>query len=61
MTRHLADQNRKHEGGRVKNYLKIDREGGQEVWDRLRKKPKHHGEMDRRTVEFLRIDRGRSV
>lgn len=59
MTRHLADQNRKHDGGRIRNFLKIDREGGQKIWDHLRKQPKHHGAQGRRMVEFLRIDRDR--
>jgi hypothetical protein len=65
MTRHLADHQRNGDGGRVKHFLRLSRDGGERLWDAAYRRPKDRAKdsqnKDRRMVEFLRIDRGRSA
>lgn len=59
MSKHLADRRQPSEGGRVKHFLTIAREGGSSVWMRLYRRPRVTDAAGRRVVEFARIDRGR--
>jgi hypothetical protein len=55
MTKHIADRRTPSQGGRVKNFLRIARHG-RGFW--------HRSEStggNRRLVEFLRIERGRTA
>lgn len=65
MTRHLADRQRSDDGGRVKHFLRLSRDGGESLWDAAYRQPKDRAKdsqnKDRRMVEFLRIDRGRTA
>jgi hypothetical protein len=59
MTRHLADHRSPSDGGRVRHFLRLAREGGG-IWKRLARAPRRH-DGSRRVLEFLRIARGRSA
>jgi hypothetical protein len=55
MTRHIADRRTPSQGGRVRQFLRIDREV-ERTWHRP-----ETPSGSRRLVEFLRIARGRTV
>ncbi|MFN3824990.1 MAG: hypothetical protein ACK4RN_13500 [Pseudorhodobacter sp.] len=66
MTRHLADRQRSGDGGRVKHFLRLSRDGSESLWAEAYRKPKNDAasdgeQKDRRVAEFLRIDRGRTT
>ncbi|QYK41894.1 MAG: hypothetical protein KF887_01755 [Paracoccaceae bacterium] len=61
MSRHLADKRAPSDGGRVKHFLRIAREGGEQVWRGLWQKPRLKPAEGRRVVEYARIERGRST
>ena len=56
MSRHLADKRSPSEGGRVKMFLKIAR-SPRAMWHRDAARPAGN----RRLMEFLRIERGRTA
>lgn len=58
MSKHLADKRTPSDGGRLREFLRIDRGGSERIWDGLRQRPEERGESNRRAAEFLRIDRG---
>ncbi|WP_149141926.1 hypothetical protein [Gemmobacter caeruleus] len=60
MTKHMADKRKPSDGGRVKRFMQIAREGSR-VWEALWRKPAAVPVGNRRAAEFLRIDRGRQV
>lgn len=58
MSKHLADKRKPSTGGRVKQFLRLARESGR-IWETLWRQPVAVPQGNRRTQEFLRIDRGR--
>lgn len=60
MTRHLADKRKSSTGARLREFLRLARPDGQ-VWQQLWRQPVPVPVSNRRTVEFLRIARGRQV
>lgn len=61
MTRHLSDKRAPSDGGRLKHFLRIARQGGEGLWHGLWKAPRHKPAEGRRVVEYVRIARGREV
>lgn len=59
MTKHLADHRRASQGGRVKHFLRIAKDGSSSVWHRLFQKPHGRSDNNRRALEFIRIEHGR--
>lgn len=60
MTRHVADKRTPSDGGRLKQFLRIARQGGEGLWQRIAKaSPAPKG--GRRVAEFARIERGRQI
>lgn len=57
MTRHLADKRGPSDGGRVRHFLRIARDGSDSVWRRLWQRPQARPSEGRRVVEYLRIER----
>ena len=60
MTRHLADKRKPSTGARLRAFLRLARPEGQ-IWHSLWRQPVPVPASNRRTVEFLRIARGRQV
>lgn len=60
MGRHLADHRTPSQGGRMKHFLRIAREGTA-FWHALWRTPAPVPVTNRRTVEFVRIAKGREV
>lgn len=58
MTKHLADKRKPSNGGRLKQFLRIAREDGSTFWRSLQQRPVPQSVVNRRAVEFMRIDRG---
>lgn len=58
MTRHVADKRSPSDGGRLKQFLRIDRQDGEGLWRRIAKAIPAPS-SGRRVAEFARIDRGR--
>ncbi len=65
MSRHIADQRAVTDGGRVKNFLTLDRtHGGEEnhpAVQNLSRRAHSRADENRRMVEFMRIERGRET
>lgn len=61
MTKHLADKRKPSDGGRLKQFLRIAHEDSTRFWTPLRQRPVPQPVVNRRAVEFARIDRGRQV
>jgi hypothetical protein len=61
MTRHLADRRSPSDGGRLKHFLRLARDGGEGIWRTLWKAPRHKPAEGRRVVEYVRIARGRQT
>ena len=61
MARHLADHRTSSQGGRVKHFLRIARDGGERLWQALARQPQTRADSNRRVVEFARIARGRQT
>lgn len=61
MTKHLADKRKPSDGGRLKQFLRIAHEDGSKFWTAFRQRPVAQPVVNRRAVEFARIDRGRQV
>lgn len=61
MTKHLADHREASNGGRVKHFLRLARDRSETTWQRVWQRPLERTEDNRRLVEYLRIERGRSV
>lgn len=60
MTRHLADKRKPSTGARLRAFLRLARPEGQ-IWQTVWRQPVPVPASNRRTVEFLRIARGRQV
>lgn len=60
MTRHLADKRKPSDGGRLRQFLRLARDSSR-MWQGLWRQPVAVPVSNRRTVEYLRIDRGRQV
>ena len=60
MTRHLADKRNPSDGGRLRQFLRLARDGNR-MWQDLWRKPAPVPASNRRVVEYLRIGRGRQV
>ena len=62
MSRHAVDHRAASEGGRLKHYLKVERqnapEGSHEAVKAVNRRETHDAKDNRRPAEFLRIDRG---
>lgn len=61
MTKHLADHREASTGGRVKHFLRLARDRSEAAWDQVRQRPLDRAEENRRLVEYVRIERGRSA
>lgn len=58
--KHVSDQPRGHGAARMREFTRQDREAGQHpAIATLHSRPKTRGDENRKTSEFLRIDRGR--
>ncbi len=60
MAKHLTDHRVSSKGGRVRQFLAIDRAQGDGMWRGSARRPVMAA-GNRRLVEFLRIARGRNV
>lgn len=58
MTRHVADRRAPSDGSRVKEFLRITRSEGSQLWQGLWRRPQPVVVEARRTAEFVRIERG---
>lgn len=59
MTKHISDQPRTQHGARLREFTRQERESGTHpAVAILRARPKSRGEDNRKTAEFLRIERG---
>lgn len=61
MARHPVDRRSPSEGGRLKHFLRIAREGSESLWRGLRRRPEDKAGPNRRAVEYARIERGRQA
>lgn len=61
MSRHLADHRKASDGGRLKHFLRIARDGSDGLWRNVWQRPLTREAGNRRVLEFLRIDRGRDA
>jgi hypothetical protein len=61
MTKHLADKRKPSNGGRLKQFLRIAHEDSSGFWKSLQQRPVPQPVVNRRAVEFVRIDRGRDA
>lgn len=62
MTKHLSDQPRSQDGARLREYTRQERESGTHpAIETLRSRPKTRGDDNRKTSEFVRIERGETV
>ncbi|GHC18478.1 MULTISPECIES: hypothetical protein [Gemmobacter] len=61
MSKHLADKRKPSDGGRTRQFLRIDHDGSEKLWDGLRRRPTEKPVANRRAAEYLRIDRGDQV
>lgn len=62
MTRHISDQPREPGQNRLREFIRQERESGTHPAIRsLRSRPRDHDAEGRKTAEFLRIARGRTV
>lgn len=61
MTKHLADKRKPSDGGRLKQFLRIAHEDSTRFWALFHQRPVPQPVINRRAVEFARIDRGRQV
>lgn len=60
MTKHISDQPRQHGGQRLREFTRQERlVGTHPVIAKLRSRPQMRGDENRKTAEFLRIERGR--
>ena len=59
--KHLADHPRITTGARVAQYLRLARDRSETAWARVWQRPTAPALMNRRAVEFARIERGRRV
>lgn len=59
MTKHISDQPRSHTGSRLREYTRQERESGvHPAIETLRTRPQMRGEENRKTSEYVRIERG---
>ena len=61
MSKHLADHARPTNGGRVKHFLRIARQGSESAWKGLWQHRTAPDDSNRRVVEYVRIERGRQA
>lgn len=61
MTKHLADHRDASTGGRVKHFLRLARNRSEAAWQRVWQRPVERAQENRRLVEYVRIERGRSA
>jgi hypothetical protein len=61
MIKHLADNRKATDGGRVKAFLPIARDRSQMVWRGLWQRPVMRAEDNKRLVQYVRIETGREV
>lgn len=61
MTKHLADHREASDGGRVKHFLRLAHSHTDATWARVWQRPLERTEENRRLVEYLRIERGRTA
>ncbi|MBO9453600.1 hypothetical protein J7376_10640 [Paracoccus sp. R12_1] len=60
MTKHISDQPRAHAGTRLREYTRQEREAGMHpAVATLRARPQTRGQENRKTAEYLRIERDR--
>lgn len=60
MTKHISDQPRSQSGTRLREYTRQEREAGvHPAISTLHSRAKERGDENRKTAEFLRIDRGK--
>lgn len=60
MNKHISDQHRMHGQARLREYTRQERESGMHpAIAALRSRPQDRGAENRKTAEFLRIDRNR--
>lgn len=58
MSKHIIDQPRSHDSGRIRAFTRQDREAGTHpAITTLHSRPQMRGEENRQTAEFLRIER----
>lgn len=62
MNKHVSDQPRSQNGTRLREYARQEREGGTHpAIETLRARPKMRGDENRKTAEFLRIERDQTA
>ncbi|MFV0384314.1 hypothetical protein [Paracoccus sp. (in: a-proteobacteria)] len=62
MTKHVSDQPRSHSEARLREFTRQERESGvHPAIDTLRSRPKDRSADGRKTAEFARIERGKTV
>lgn len=62
MTKHVSDQPRTHDGARMREYTRQEREASTHpAIEALRTRPKDREADTHKMAEFLRIDRGQSA
>lgn len=60
MARHPTDHRTPPQGGRMRHFLRLARQGA-DVWQTLWRRPVPVPATNRRVVEFVRIGKGREV
>ncbi len=58
MTKHLADHRTASEGGRLQNFLRLERSQSAEAPRTLHQRPQTHSDDSLRLQHYLRIERG---
>lgn len=59
--KHLADHRSATTGARLRHYLRLARDKSESAWEQVWQKAPLRGPGNRRVVEYVRIERGRST
>lgn len=62
MSKHISDQPRNQDNTRLREFTRQDRESGTHpAIETLRTRPQSRGDDNRKTAEFIRIERGHTA
>lgn len=61
MSKHLVDQRKPSNGGRLKHFLRIARSQTDAFWRGVWQRPVERADGNRRLMEYMRIARGRDT
>ncbi len=61
MSKHLADHRKSSTGARLAQFMRLARDRSESAWRGLWQRTPTRGEHNRRTVEYIRIERGRKT